>query len=110
MAEGANRLPSIPPHVREALLECCRARPWVKRLILFGSRARRDEDARSDVDLAVEAPHATQDEWLELHFAIQELETLLKIDLIRLWEAPDDLRRQIAVEGAVVYEQTETPT
>lgn len=102
MAEEGNRLVSISPHLREALLECCRTRPWVKRLIVFGSRARRDEEGRSDIDLAVEAPHATRDEWLELHFAIEEMETLLKVDLIRLGEAPPDLRRQIAAEGVVV--------
>ena len=44
------------------------ALPWVERIWLFGSRARGDHHARSDIDLTVECPQATTDEWyITLH-------------------------------------------
>ena len=79
--------------------------PDVVRVWLFGSRARGDHRERSDIDLAVEAPAASRRTWLELCRAVEETETLLRIDLVRVEEAPPELARQIRREGRVLYER-----
>ncbi len=81
------------------------AEPSVRRVILFGSRARDDARPRSDVDLAVEAPGASAGEWLRLTDIIEDADTLLSIDLVRLEEAPEDLHKRILAEGRTLYER-----
>ncbi|MBI3784232.1 MAG: nucleotidyltransferase domain-containing protein [Deltaproteobacteria bacterium] len=81
------------------------ARPHVTRVWLFGSRARGDARERSDIDLAIEAPDADRREWLELCRMVEEADTLLPIDVVRLEEAPESLRQQVRAEGEVLYER-----
>ena len=77
----------------------------MRRVILFGSRARGTPQPRSDVDLAVEAPAASARDWLRLADMADEAETLLSIDLVRLDEAPLELRDRILTEGQALYER-----
>jgi uncharacterized protein len=84
------------------------ARPEVQCIILFGSRARGDATARSDIDLAIEAPQATRRQWLELTSLVEEAPTLLPIDLVRLEEAPPALRTRILAEGKTLYERAQS--
>lgn len=70
--------------------------PGVEKVMLFGSRAHGDFGETSDIDLAVVAPKLSRKEWLDFSEQVEnELDTLLKIDLIR-WEiAPSRLREEI---------------
>ena len=70
---------------------------------LFGSRARGDARAGSDIDLAVRAPRATVAEWLQVWDLVDNAETLLPIDLVRLDRAPEDLKAEIARQGERLY-------
>ena len=79
--------------------------PEVERIILYGSRARGDNRPRSDIDLAVEADSMTIDRWFDLIDAAEEAPTLLKIDLVRLDQVPEELRKSIEDEGKVIYER-----
>lgn len=79
--------------------------PSVEAVILFGSRARRDNRPRSDIDLAVHAPHLTSTDWSAVMSAIDDAETLLPIDLVWLDDAPPPLRERIDAEGIVLYER-----
>ena len=80
--------------------------PEVERVWLFGSRARRDQFERSDVDLAIEAPAMDPDDWLRIKLDFEdEAPTLLLIDLVRFEDAPEHLREQIRDEGIVVHER-----
>ena len=79
--------------------------PEVVRVWLFGSRARGDHRARSDIDLAVEAPGASSRAWLDLCRLVEEAATLLRIDLVRVEDAPPALAQQIRREGRVLYER-----
>jgi predicted nucleotidyltransferase len=103
---------TLPPDFsrRELILELAdrlARHPEVERVWLFGSRARRDNFERSDIDLAIEAPGMDRLEWLNLSLDFEdEAPTLLGIDLLRLEEVPDELRRDIQDEGIVVYERT----
>jgi uncharacterized protein len=95
---------------RRALIEDLAGRlarhPAVERVWLFGSRARGDNFERSDIDLAIEAPAMSHDDWSRTKLDFEdEAPTLLLIDLVRLEEAPELLREQIRGEGFVVYER-----
>jgi len=97
---------SVAPVLPEAvcrLVSCLGAEPSVRRVILFGSRARGDAGPRSDVDLAVDAPGLAAREWLRLTDMAEAADTLLKVDLVRLDEAPPELRARIEAEGRTVH-------
>jgi predicted nucleotidyltransferase len=80
----------------------------VERVWLFGSRARGDNFERSDIDLGVKAPTMGHHDWLKLDFE-DEAPKLLLIDLVRLEDAPEELREQISEEGILVYERARAP-
>jgi uncharacterized protein len=67
----------------------------VKLILLFGSRARGDHQERSDIDLAVECPDASVQEWQAVLDIIEEAPTLLPIDCVCLETASEDLKRSI---------------
>ncbi len=81
--------------------------PCIERIVLFGSRARGDHRARSDIDLGVDAPTATTDEWLNILELIDNADTLLKIDCIRLDTLTKDSAFYAAIlrEGVLLYEK-----
>lgn len=79
--------------------------PNIEKIILFGSRARGDEEARSDFDIAIFCPKISERQWLDLCERVENIDTLLKIDLIRLDTASQILQDKIAMEGVIVYEQ-----
>ena len=92
----------------ERLVQALAIRPEVQRIILFGSRARGDAVIRSDIDLAIEAPDATRRQWLELTILVEEAQTLLPIDLVRLEETSPALREQILAEGKTLYDRAQS--
>ena len=100
-----------PPHADRAARAIARIvaslapRAEVRRAILFGSRARGDYQPRSDIDLAVDAPNASPSEWHAIADIVADADTLLPIDLVRLDEAPPELRARIDAEGQVLLER-----
>ena len=91
--------------IEEALALRIAAHPEVRRVVLFGSRARGTARERSDVDLAIEAPTATARQWLDLLEELDGAETLLSIDAVRLDDASPALRARIAAEGRLLFER-----
>lgn len=82
--------------------------PFVEAVWLYGSRARRDHQARADIDLAIFCPKANFEDWNRLEEIIERADTLLKIDFVRLDELPSDsnLKAAILKEGIKVYEKS----
>jgi len=74
----------------------------VRKVLLFGSRARGDFRLRSDIDLAVLGGNAAE-------FAVavdEEVETLLKFDVVDLNQPiQPELRSEIETYGVVIYEK-----
>ena len=74
----------------------------IKKLILFGSRARGDFKRTSDIDLAVEGGNISA-------FAVQvdeEASTLLEFDIINLdGRVQKELLESIRREGVLLYEK-----
>ncbi len=87
-------------------LEKLTAQPYVKRLILFGSRARGDASERSDIDLAIDCPGASVLEWQALLDIIENADSLLKIDCIRYdrLSPENELKHEIDKEGVKLYD------
>jgi predicted nucleotidyltransferase len=84
--------------------------PSVEKVVLFGSRARGDEEERSDIDLAVVCPTATQKEWTAIWSDVDDARTLLSIDLVRLDKASDRIKESVMKEGIVLYERDKDTT
>jgi predicted nucleotidyltransferase len=78
--------------------------PGVRRVLLFGSRARGDHRPRSDVDLAVDADESPAARLAALDL-VDDAETLLPIDLVWLPEAPPALWAEVQREGIVLFER-----
>ena len=76
-------------------------------ILLFGSRARGDYDERSDIDLAIKAPQIKEVEYVALLDEFEEMETLLKFDIV-LWEkAPLELQEDIVETHKLLYCKSE---
>ena len=78
--------------------------PEVERIILFGSRAVGDNEARADIDLAVSAPSMNRWKFAKLRVDAFETPTLYWISLVHLEQTPDTLLERIEQQGKVLYE------
>ena len=83
------------------------ALPFVEAIYLFGSRARGDHRERSDIDIAILCPDANENDWLSIIKLIDEADTLLPIDCIRLDKESQNsaLRLQIEQDKKLIYER-----
>lgn len=76
----------------------------VQSVLLFGSRAHGDNNKLSDIDLAIKAPRISDKDWLMLTEQIEnELDTLLKIDLVLYEKVSEELQGQINQCNIVLY-------
>jgi len=84
-----------------------KALPFVEAIYLYGSRARGDHSPRSDIDLAILCPSASRKDWLKIIEIIEESDTLLEIDCVRLDELKDGdrLREKILRQGRKLYQK-----
>ncbi len=57
--------------------------PFIEEIWVYGSRARGDNSDRSDIDLAMLCPSATEQDWVEVSEILENADTLLKIDCVR---------------------------
>lgn len=74
----------------------------IKRVILFGSRARCDNSERSDIDLAVSGGSS-----LDFYYDLEEEAwTLLMFDVVDLDKGiSDELKNEIDRDGVLLYEE-----
>lgn len=75
----------------------------VRKVVLFGSRARGNHTQRSDIDIAVSGGNFDAFYW-----DIKEnVYSLLTFDIVNLDSgASDDLKEEIKREGIIIYEET----
>lgn len=80
---------------------------FVDAIVLYGSRARGDHHDRSDIDLAIVCPAATDQNWFQVLDIIEKADTLLKIDCVRLdtLSANNTLRASIKKDGIYLYKK-----
>ena len=83
--------------------------PCVREVRLFGSRATGTARRASDIDLAISAPDATADQWLELTEALDEVPIIYEFDVVRAERAHNPrLIEKIACEGVPIYPESTT--
>ena len=92
-----------------ALRRTFRRFPCVREVRLFGSRATGHARRASDIDLAISAPDATADQWLDLTDALDEAPIIYEFDVVRT-ERAHNLRliEKIAREGVPIYPEHTT--
>lgn len=85
------------------------ALPYVEAVYLYGSRARGDNQPRSDIDLAIFCPTATSKEWLDILELVENADTLLKVDCVRFdsLQETDFLKKNILEQRQILYEKRE---
>lgn len=97
-------LPSgLPPIVPQLLARLSTEN--IQRIFLYGSRARGDAGPRSDIDLAIDAPSLSETEWNAIYDAVEQADTLYKIDCVWLQKASAPLQQNILRDGKVLYER-----
>jgi len=80
----------------------------VDRVILFGSRAGKDFSERSDYDIAIFYQELDPEKKTSLYFAIQNIETLKKFDIVWVGknERPSEqILHSILTGGRTIYER-----
>ena len=75
----------------------------ISKIVLFGSRARGDNSAKSDVDIAV----CGCEDFARFSLDVEdEVWTLLKFDVVNMdGDVSDELKNEIQRDGVVIYEK-----
>lgn len=77
--------------------------PEVRAAYLYGSRARGDYSPQSDIDVAIDAPGMTQQNFAQLWSAIDALPIAYPLDCIWLQALPESrLKVQVERDGVVL--------
>ena len=90
----------IRPQVIEEIQKIARDN-GVKKVVMFGSRARGDYKRTSDIDLAVFGGDTAR-----FALDIEDTSTLLEYDIVDMGREPqEELQESIRREGMVIYEE-----
>ncbi len=99
MQPAKSRFPkkTLETFIVEAIVR--RIRP--QRIILFGSRARGDAQERADYDIAIDDETLTPAILAQIRADMEELPTLLSIDIVWMNRANAILQERILSEGKI---------
>ena len=87
----------------QQILTVCAQCPEVKRVILYGSRARGDEGVGSDIDLAIDAPGLSDQKFALLWNALDDLPIVFPMDILHVQALKNkQLLHAIQYEGIVL--------
>jgi uncharacterized protein len=93
----------LSERVTDLLLGELRRFPEVRAAYLYGSRARGDYSPQSDVDIAIDAPGMTPQNFAQLWSAIDALPIAYPLDCVWLQAVPEShLRTQIERDGMML--------
>lgn len=93
----------LPEKIVKSLDEIFNSFESIERVILFGSRARKENKKSSDIDLAI---YGVDEEKVKIINRIDEINTLYSFDIIFVDnETSDKLVQQIKKDGVIIYER-----
>lgn len=93
----------LEPDLVQQIIAAILRRVKAKRILIYGSRARGDFRATSDIDIAIDC--GTR-EVLARNAIDDEVKTLLKLDIVEIRKVAPKLQEEIEKEGALIYEET----
>lgn len=90
-------------HIYQQIIEISR-RYKVKKIVLFGSRARKTNTIKSDIDLAIYGCKNFRDLYFDLN---ENVQTLLEFDIIDMnrTNLSKELIEEIERDGVILYEE-----
>ena len=90
-------------HIYQQIIEISR-RYKVKKIVLFGSRARKTNTIKSDIDLAIYGCENFRDLYFDLN---ENVQTLLEFDIIDMnrTNLSKELIEEIERDGVILYEE-----
>ena len=77
-------LSGIDKQIWQRILNTCFSFTHVKKVILYGSRARGNFRHGSDIDIAIDAPNMTSSEFSQLWNALDDLPIIYTLDIVHL--------------------------
>ena len=99
------KTPALRDKDLAVLRDTLRRFPCVREVRVFGSRATGQPGRASDIDLAIWAPDATADEWLQLTEAIHGAPIIYEFDVVRTERTHNPrLIEKIVREGVPIYQ------
>jgi uncharacterized protein len=101
---------TVPDIIPYHFIDEIKALPFVEAIYLYGSRARGDDSPRSDIDLAIVCPDATEQDWFTVLDIVENADTLLEIDCVRFDELADgnQMKETIDKQKIILYRKGET--
>ena len=96
---------TLPSTVRQFIKDLI-SHEKVEKIILFGSRAVKDNDERADVDIAVSGQRLIKQDIIRLRDKAYHARSLYWICLVHLESTPLPLKNRIVKQGVVLYEHT----
>lgn len=86
------------------LIDIFKKYPHVKKVLIFGSRAKGTEKPSSNFDLAIMGPEMSEIEFNRLWVEVNELPIIFKLDIIH-WDtlSNERLKEKILIEGKKFY-------
>lgn len=82
--------------------------PFVEKIFLYGSRAKGVHNDRSDIDLAILCPQATDQDWNRILEIIDKADTLLKVDCVRFDQIMSEkFKQSILKDNILLYQRNE---
>lgn len=79
--------------------------PHIKKVHIFGSRARGKFEAYDPIELCIFGEDIFHDEWYEIIEDIDELYTPMGFSMIQYHKIKEELKQSIDKEGIVLYER-----
>ncbi len=70
---------------------------FVEEIFLYGSRARGDHQEKSDIDIAIVCPAATEQDWHNVLDIVNSADTLLQIDCVKFDTLSADSRLKVNI-------------
>ena len=90
--------------IQQGVIEAIKKHCGSSRIILFGSRAKGNEDQRSDFDFAIDCKKPDISARRQITESIERVSGLYKVDVVYLQSVEEGFKNIILKTGRVVYE------